>query len=148
MSTQSRDPITCHVLDTTTGRPAANLFVNLRCDSIPEIIFTCKTNADGRILNWQNTQGSGGGLGAFVESHGGVSSALRFMISHYAATQDTPNCPAGSSVWKLRFDTGKHYGAANTFFPIVDLSFLVTEGEHFHVPLLLAPYSFTTYRGS
>jgi 5-hydroxyisourate hydrolase len=127
MAMSSRDPITCHVLDTTTGRPAASLTV---------------------ILNWQNTQGSGGGLGAFVESHGGVSAAMRFMISRYAAAQGTPSCPPGSSIWKLQFDTGAHYGPGNTFFPVVELSFLVKEGEHFHVPLLLAPYSFTTYRGS
>jgi 5-hydroxyisourate hydrolase len=148
MATPSRDPITCHVLDTTTGRPAANLSVTLVCCNIPNVIFHCKTNADGRILNWQNTQGSRGELGAFVESHGGVSAALRFMISHYAAVEGTPNCPVGSSIWKLKFDTGAHYGPANTFFPVVELSFLVKEGEHFHVPLLLAPYSFTTYRGS
>ncbi|PMD57446.1 transthyretin-like protein-like protein [Hyaloscypha bicolor E] len=131
MATQSRDPITCHVLDTTTGRPAANLSVTLVCCTIPNVIFHCKTNADGRILNWQNTQGSQGELGA-----------------HYAAVEGTPNCPVGSSIWKLKFDTGAHYGPANTFFPVVELSFLVKEGEHFHVPLLLAPYSFTTYRGS
>ncbi|KAH8746724.1 transthyretin-like protein-like protein [Hyaloscypha finlandica] len=133
MATPSRDPITCHVLDTTTGRPAANLSVTLVCCTIPNVIFHCKTNADGRILNWKNTQGSRGELGSFVESHG---------------VEGTPNCPVGSSTWKLQFDTGAHYGPANTFFPVVELSFLVKEGEHFHVPLLLAPYSFTTYRGS
>jgi 5-hydroxyisourate hydrolase len=148
MEAQSRDPITCHVLDTTTGRPAANLSVKLVCSSVPDVVFHSKTNSDGRVLNWRNTQGFGGGLGAFVESHGGVSAALRHMISHYAAVQATANCPAGSSIWKLQFDTGAHYGPENTFFPLVELSFLVKEGEHFHVPLLLAPFSFTTYRGS
>lgn len=148
MEVPLKDAITCHVLDTTTGRPAANLLVKLVCSSIPDVIFHCRTNSDGRILHWHNTQGSGGDLGAFVESHGGVSAALRYMISHYAADQATPNSPAGSSIWKLQFDTGAHYGPANTFFPIVELSFLVKEGEHFHVPLLLAPFSFTTYRGS
>jgi 5-hydroxyisourate hydrolase len=148
MAEQSRDPITCHVLDTTTGCPAADLSVKLICTAVPDIVFHCKTNSDGRILNWLNRQGSGGGLGAFVESHGGVSASLRYMISHYGAVGEMPNCPPGSSVWKLQFDTGAHYGPANTFFPVVELSFLVKEGEHFHVPLLLAPYSFTTYRGS
>jgi len=56
--------------------------------------------------------------------------------------------PVGSSIWKLQFDTGSYYGVAKTFFPVVELTFLVKEGEHFHVPLLLGPYSFTTYRGS
>lgn len=56
--------------------------------------------------------------------------------------------PKGSSTWKLKFDTGAYYGVDRTFFPTVELTFLVKEGEHFHVPLLLGPYSFTTYRGS
>jgi 5-hydroxyisourate hydrolase len=148
MSAPSRDAITCHVLDTTTGRPAANLSVNLICCASPDIIFHCKTNSDGRILNWQSTQGPGDSEGSFVESHGGVSATLNYLIRHYAELDGKPNCPKGSSVWRLQFDTGGHYGAANTFFPVVELSFLVKEGEHFHVPLLLAPYSFTTYRGS
>ncbi|KAE9378567.1 Transthyretin [Stipitochalara longipes BDJ] len=148
MAAASRDPITCHVLDTTTGRPAANLSVKLVCCAIPDVIFSSQTNADGRILNWQSTQGPNGSESAFVLEHGGVAGTLHYMIRNYAAEQAKPSCPAGSSIWKLQFDTGAHYGPANTFFPVVELSFLVKEGEHFHVPLLLAPYSFTTYRGS
>lgn len=56
--------------------------------------------------------------------------------------------PKDASMWKLRFDTGAYYGWEKTFFPFVELTFLVKPGEHFHVPLLLGPYSFTTYRGS
>src|SRR5438045_4032188 len=41
MATPSRDPITCHVLDTTTGRPAADMQVKLVCCTIPDIIFEC-----------------------------------------------------------------------------------------------------------
>lgn len=58
------------------------------------------------------------------------------------------DCPVGASVWKLEFDTARYFGAEKCFFPAVTLSFLVKEGEHFHVPLLLGPYSYTTYRGS
>jgi 5-hydroxyisourate hydrolase len=35
-----------------------------------------------------------------------------------------------------------------TFFPEVDLVFEVTGGEHYHVPLLLSPFAYSTYRGS
>jgi len=147
MTTSARDPITCHVLDTTTGRPAANMAVKLSCCLAPTIIFESKTNADGRIGNWSNAQGANGSEGAFVTDRGGVPATLHYMIRHYVEGGQS-NCPAGSSLWKLQFDTGAHYGAANTFFPVVELTFLVKEGEHFHVPLLLSPYSFTTYRGS
>lgn len=84
MPTQARDPITCHVLDTTTGRPAANMAVKLFCLAIPDIIFNCKTDADGRIGNWKNSQGANGEEGAFATDRGGVPATLHYMIRHYA----------------------------------------------------------------
>ncbi|KAG4411108.1 hypothetical protein IFR04_015765 [Cadophora malorum] len=145
MSNAARPPITCHVLDTTTGRPAANLAVRLSCVAVPSIEFVGITNNDGRIAAWENKQGSE--EGAYVESKGGVIPALLAMIAEQG-TKDSATGPPGSSLWKLQFNTGAHYGIGNTFFPIVELSFLVVKDEHFHVPLLLGPYSFTTYRGS
>ncbi|KAH7412397.1 transthyretin-like protein-like protein [Cadophora sp. MPI-SDFR-AT-0126] len=138
----TRPPITCHVLDTTTGRPAANLGVKLSCVDFPDVEFVGTTNADGRIAAWANE-------GAYVESKGGVIPALCAIIEEKGARgQESAGRPLGSSLWKLQFNTGAHYGVGNTFFPIVELSFLVVKDEHFHVPLLLGPYSFTTYRGS
>ncbi|KAL2071918.1 hypothetical protein VTL71DRAFT_13153 [Oculimacula yallundae] len=143
-----RPPITCHVLDTTTGRPAANLNVSLVCTSLTSIEFTGTTNVDGRITAWTNTQGSKEKEASWVEQQGGVLEALKAIIQSQAAETGDATRPAGSSLWKLRFDTGAHYGVENTFFPVVELSFLVVPNEHFHVPLLLGPYSLTTYRGS
>jgi 5-hydroxyisourate hydrolase len=54
----------------------------------------------------------------------------------------------GSSRWTLRFDTGAYFGEENTFFPEVTVTFRVEEGQTYHVPLLLSPYSYTSYRGS
>ena len=46
----------------------------------------------------------------------------------------------------LRFDTGS-YG--NDFYPEVVVVFTIADpGQHYHVPVLLSPYGFTTYRGS
>lgn len=53
-----------------------------------------------------------------------------------------------STVWRLKFDTEGYYGKGKTFWPHVELMFRVEKGEHYHVPLLLGPYSYTTYRGS
>jgi 5-hydroxyisourate hydrolase len=52
--------------------------------------------------------------------------------------------------YRLVFATGDWFAAQNlaTFFPEVTLTFEVTDGEHYHVPLLLGPFSFSTYRGS
>uniref|UniRef100_A0A0B7KCA6 Transthyretin/hydroxyisourate hydrolase domain-containing protein n=1 Tax=Bionectria ochroleuca TaxID=29856 RepID=A0A0B7KCA6_BIOOC len=76
----NKDPITCHVLDTTAGRPAKGI--------------------------------------------------------------------RGPSRWTLRFDTAGYFGEEHTFFPEATIVFRVEEGQHYHVPLLLSPYSYTTYRGS
>ena len=56
--------------------------------------------------------------------------------------------PGGA--YRLNFATGAYYeqqGTA-TFFPEVDLVFEVTGAEHYHVPLLLSPFAYSTYRGS
>jgi len=52
--------------------------------------------------------------------------------------------------YRLNFGTGEYYAALGTatFFPEVDLVFEVTGAEHYHVPLLLSPFAYSTYRGS
>ena len=57
----------------------------------------------------------------------------------------------GAGRHRLTFDTGRYYAALDTatFYPEVSVVFEVTEpGRHHHVPLLLSPFSYTTYRGS
>lgn len=130
----SRDPITCHVLDTTTGRPAAGIIVTLSCRSDPRSAYVATTNSDGRIALW--------------EKESDAQPPISALITSEAESEGNSVLAKGSSMWKLTFNTGAYYGAGKTFFPVVELSFLVKEGEHFHVPLLLGPYSYTTYRGS
>lgn len=50
----------------------------------------------------------------------------------------------------LRFDTGAYFATtgASTFHPFVTVAFSVTGTEHLHVPLLLSPFAYSTYRGS
>ena len=50
--------------------------------------------------------------------------------------------------YQLTFDTGGYF-AGRTFYPSVTVTFRITDGgAHHHVPLLLSPWSYTTYRGS
>lgn len=56
--------------------------------------------------------------------------------------------PTGT--YKLRFETGAYFeqlGVAS-FYPFVEIIFIITTGEHYHVPLLLNPFGYSTYRGS
>lgn len=53
--------------------------------------------------------------------------------------------------YRLAFDTAAYYAAQKTegLYPLILITFAVREGEtHFHIPLLLAPNGYTTYRGT
>jgi len=63
----------------------------------------------------------------------------------------TPHGPVPDGVYKLRFHTAAYYAERNEvgFFPQVEIQFAITDGApHYHVPLLLSPYGYSTYRGS
>ncbi len=52
--------------------------------------------------------------------------------------------------YKLKFATEEYYEGLgiNTFFPYVEVIFYLMPGENYHIPLLLSPYGYSTYRGS
>ncbi|HET6920375.1 MAG TPA: hydroxyisourate hydrolase [Jiangellaceae bacterium] len=56
-----------------------------------------------------------------------------------------------AGVHRLEFDTGTYFAASDQtgFYPEVRVTFEIVDPEqHYHVPLLLSPYAFSTYRGS
>jgi 5-hydroxyisourate hydrolase len=109
--------ITTHVLDTSTGRPAAGVPVTLeRSDEqgawTP--LGSGRTDADGR---------------------------LRTLLS----------TPPLAGTYRLTFDTRTYFEAARlpVFYPRVAVTFCAAAPEdHYHVPLLLSPFGYSTYRGS
>lgn len=113
--------LTTHVLDTAAGRPAAGLTIELyRIDSTPERLKVATTNADGRV-DAPLLEGDQFSAGIYE---------LRFHAGDY-----------------LRGVDGKLPRPA--FLEVVPIRFGVAEaGEHYHVPLLLSPYGYSTYRGS
>lgn len=52
--------------------------------------------------------------------------------------------------YRLRFTTGEYFSAqgVESFYPEVSIAFTVAEQRHYHVPLLLSPFAYSTYRGS
>lgn len=63
----------------------------------------------------------------------------------------TPAGPVAAGTYRIRFDTGAYFAAhgIDGFFPVVEIQFVVKDGaQHHHVPLLLSPFGFSTYRGS
>lgn len=57
--------------------------------------------------------------------------------------------PVEPGRYRISFDTAAYYGATAAFFPAVEIQFAVGDGAaHYHVPLLLSPFGYSTYRGS
>lgn len=112
--------LTTHILDTANGKPAAD--VELRLFALADgrrHCITAVTNADGRT--------------------------------------DEPLL-AGDAMqtgsYELEFDIGPYFVAQGNdlsdpaFLDTVVIRFSVQSGEHYHVPLLVSPWSYSTYRGS
>jgi 5-hydroxyisourate hydrolase len=53
-------------------------------------------------------------------------------------------------VYKMKFETKEYFEkqGVQTFYPFVEIVFTITGNEHYHVPLLLNPFGYSTYRGS
>jgi 5-hydroxyisourate hydrolase len=53
-------------------------------------------------------------------------------------------------VYKLTFETGLYFeqNDVESFYPYVEIVFRLEDNDHYHVPLLLNPYGYSTYRGS
>lgn len=124
--------LSTHVLDTATGRPAAGVAVRL-ADAAGATIADAVTDADGRVrpLGGQLAPGDYRltfGTGAYFAASrpGGDDGAPAAGV--HDATDDGPRA---------------------AFHPRITVEFTVTAAdEHYHVPLLVSPFGYTTYRGS
>lgn len=57
----------------------------------------------------------------------------------------------GPGTYRLRFDSAEYFTKTNrpVFYPEVVVAFRIEAGdEHFHIPLLISPFGYSTYRGS
>ena len=61
-----------------------------------------------------------------------------------------PDKSLAPGIYKLIFKTGDYYAEKNikTFYPVVEIQFSVSDNSHYHVPLLISPFGYSTYRGS
>ena len=109
--------ITTHVLDTAAGRPAAGMKVVLtRLDATPEAVAVAVTNADGRVDR-------------------PLLEGAAFAAGHY----------------EIMFHVGDYFRARGValgeppFLDLVPLRFGVAEDAHYHVPLLVSPFAYSTW---
>ena len=107
--------ITTHILDTSRGRPAGAVNVNLYRDPDSGPIAAGVTDVDGRVLDWDRS--------------------LERLAGSY----------------RLEFDVEGYFSGIGetSFYSNIQIAFkVVDESEYFHVPLLLNPFGYSTYRGS
>jgi 5-hydroxyisourate hydrolase len=110
--------ITTHVLDTARGRPASGVAIVLE-------------RLDGT------------GIHRLGEGATDKDGRLRDLLPGGAELE--------AGLYRISFDTGSYYAAQNVkgFYPEVSITFQIRDpGEHYHVPLLLSPFGYSTYRGS
>ena len=111
--------ISTHVLDTSLGAPAAN--IGVRLDR--------------------------------VDANGGVTSVSSYVTNddgRVAALAPSDGALAGGS-YRLTFDVASYFAAKQrkSFYRLISIDFEVGDDpQHYHVPLLLSPFGYSTYRGS
>lgn len=156
-----RDPITCHALNILSGTPAAGLACTLTIYSVQltnktgphesslnlPVSFVATTDQDGRVNHWEPGPTSTAAPGPTL------ADLTKSIEAAYSAEERS----------ELRFICGVHFGGVDEFFakqgvetlwPEVDIRIIVKGWEgskrwrHYHVPVLLGPWNYTTYRGS
>jgi 5-hydroxyisourate hydrolase len=116
-------------------RVTLSLLSPKRSNLSPPTVFTASTNSDGRVTAWQSTNESG--------------TVTTTELDHLVNTLKSDLKSDEQMNWSLVFATEEFYGKGKTFWPEVELKFCTHKDErHYHVPLLLGPWSYTTYRGS
>ena len=109
--------LSTHVLDTATGKPAADVRLVLQRGG--EVLVDTRTNADGRTEK-PLLEGPAFRMGCYE---------LTFHVGEYFRARGAPL-------------------ADPPFLDVIPLRFSIAEDGHYHVPLLVSPYGYSTYRGS
>eukprot|EP01130_Rhizamoeba_saxonica_P006191 TRINITY_DN245_c0_g1_i4.p1 TRINITY_DN245_c0_g1~~TRINITY_DN245_c0_g1_i4.p1 ORF type:complete len:147 (-),score=17.48 TRINITY_DN245_c0_g1_i4:46-486(-) len=108
-----------HILDTQTGFPASDVMVNLY-------------EWDESSRKWEDV------FCGRTDDDGRISSNVAPLLP-------------GLGVYKAIFETERYFqdtGVDRYFYPEVEIKFIVETSGHYHIPLLISPYGYSTYRGS
>ena len=111
--------LSSHILDISTGKPAPNVDVRLM-----------QRQGDGgwKLLDTKKTN-ENGRISNFLPNQGNVDN---------------------DGTYKLIFETTPYFynQSLKSFYPYVEVNFNIEGDNHYHVPITLSPYGYSTYRGS
>ena len=115
-----------------------------------------KTRTEGRlsthVLDIAQGRPARGVRIALYEIGASARGLLREAVTNHDGRTDAPLIagePLRIGSYELQFDIGDYSGGGQTFLTVVPVRFAIAEPEgHYHVPLIVTPWSYTTYRGS
>ena len=109
--------LSSHILDISTGKPAPNVDVRLMK----------QVNGVWKLLDTKKT-GADGRIGEFLPNQSNVKN---------------------DGTYKLIFETSPYFSSQGekSFYPYVEVNFNIEGNKHYHVPITLSAYGYSTYRG-
>lgn len=111
--------LSSHILDINTGRPAQGV----------KIVLSKLSGENNWSVMEERTTDGNGRVRDFLEKRTGVYNRGVYKLTYYVAPY---------------FESQ----AQDTFYPFIDVVFEIKDDSHYHVPITLSPYGYSTYRGS
>lgn len=114
-----KSPITTHILDTANGHPASGI----------EVILEIEDDSGSWVELTRDETNEDGRITDWL----------------------SPGEPARKGVYRLTFKVDNYFSETveTSFYPVIQVVFQLTDpSTHHHIPLLLSPYGYSTYRGS
>lgn len=119
MAQEKSYQLSSHILDINSGRPAAGVTI---------VLSKMNTDKSWEVIDWRTTD-SNGRVKDFLEQKDGKTN---------------------KGTYKLTFLTASYFEALKqeSFYPFIDVVFTIKDDNHYHVPITLSPFGYSTYRGS
>lgn len=117
-SQEAKYQLSSHILDITSGKPAANVVITL---------YKKDQNNNWMQVDERRTDRNG-------------------RVGDFLQQKNSPN----TGQYKLVFQTSQYFKnlGQKTFYPYIEVVFEITDEQHYHVPITVSPFGYSTYRGS
>ena len=115
---EAKYQLSSHILDITSGKPAVNV----------KITLSKKDKNDSWIIVEEKYTDDNGRIKDFLQQDGKIH----------------------IGIYKLTFHTSPYFKKldSKTFYPFIEVVFELVDNDHYHVPITLSPFGYSTYRGN
>nr|WP_314499277.1 hydroxyisourate hydrolase [uncultured Chryseobacterium sp.] len=118
LAQNNRYQLSSHILDVSKGMPAAGVQIKLE-----------KYNGQSKTWTFVDEK--------VTDTNGRISDFL-------------PSEKSNNGIYRLTYYTSEYFKKNNTesFYPFIEVVFQIKDGNHYHVPITLSAYGYSTYRGN